>query len=194
MRRFALPCALAALLVAAAPAQAAPKAAPKAKAHGKHGHAAKPRKQRAVRSQVAPDAGLGDDLWATVNLCDTPAKPGAVGVRVSMPPRGEDLAQWMRIRVQYFSDVDRTWRLVAAGGDSSWDRIGDGVDTVETGYTFTFQLPTAGHRLVLRGLVDLEWRKGDDVKDSTREMTEIGHVDATDELLGDSRSSCQISR
>jgi len=27
-------------------------------------------------------------LWATINLCDPPAKPGSVGVRVSIPAHG----------------------------------------------------------------------------------------------------------
>lgn len=44
----------------------------------------------AVAALLAPAAAVAKtdarpDLWATVNVCDTPAKPGAVGVRVSIP-------------------------------------------------------------------------------------------------------------
>ena len=39
---------------------------------------------------VAAPAGAASNLWATVNVCDTPAHPGQVGLRASMPgkPRG----------------------------------------------------------------------------------------------------------
>src|SRR5712691_10802899 len=139
MRFRALLIAIAALAVAVAPAQAAQRrSAGRTQAAKPH----KPRQQprRAHRSQAPADAGptADDDLWASVNLCDTPARPGAIGVRASMPPRdGAGIGQWMRIRVQYFSDTDRAWRLVQAGGDSGWDRVGDGTQIVETGYTFS---------------------------------------------------------
>ena len=196
MRFRTLLTAIAVLLVAVAPAQAAKHR------HAGRTHAAKPHQPRqqprhAHRSQAPVDAGpsADDDLWASVNLCDTPDRPGAVGVRASVPPReGDGIGQWMRIRIQYFSDTDRAWRLVQAGGDSGWDRVGDGTQIVETGYTFTFQLPSAGHRLVMRGLVDYQWRKGDAVIADHRELTELGHLDPSDDQRQDSRSSCQISR
>jgi hypothetical protein len=56
----------------------------------------------AAPSTAAAKAGGHPDLWATVNLCDTPAHPGAVGVRVSIPREKGAPAQWARIRLQFF--------------------------------------------------------------------------------------------
>ena len=155
-----------------------------------------PRRQprRAVGSQalgVTLDTG---DPWATVNVCDTPDRPAAIGIRASAPARGRASDQWLRVRVQYFSSADGQWRFVRAGGDSGWERVGRGGGTVETGYTFTFQPPSTGHRLVMRGVVDFEWRQGRRVKASAQEMTELGHADPSDPLLADSRDSCQVAR
>jgi hypothetical protein len=193
MRIRAVLLALVALPLAAVPAHAAGH-----RHHGVRAHAVKPHHQprHATRSQAPADAGpsADDDLWATVNLCDTPDRPGAIGVRASMPPRADGATQWMRIRIQYFEDVARAWRIVQAGGDSAWDKVGGGSQLVESGYTFTFQLPAAGHRIVMRGIVDYEWRKGDAVIARHRELTELGHLDPADDQRQDSRSSCQISR
>ena len=83
-------------------------------------------------------------LWATVNLCDTPAKPGAVGVRVSIPREKGAPQQWARIRLQWFDGTKRAWRLVRSGGDAGFARIGIGARLVQGGTTFTFPLPKPG--------------------------------------------------
>ena len=134
------------------------------------------------------------DLWATVNLCDTPAKPGAVGVRVSIPRESGAPAQWARIRVQWFDGAKRAWRFVRSGGDGGWARLGIGTRLVEGGTTFSFPPPKAGMRMVLRGIVDVEWRDGADVVDATRLKTTDGHRDPKDGQRKVSRSSCQIIR
>ena len=104
-------------------------------------------------------------LWATVNLCDTPSKPGAVGVRVSIPREKGAPQQWARIRLQWFDGTKRAWRLVRSGRDAGFARIGIGTRLVQGGTTFTFPLPEPGSRIVLRGLVDVEWRAGTQVVD-----------------------------
>jgi len=134
------------------------------------------------------------DLWATVNLCDTPAKPGAVGVRVSIPREKGAPRQWARIRLQWFDGSDRAWRLVRSGGDAGWARIGIGTRLVQGGTTFTFPPPKPGARIVLRGLVDVEWRDGTKVVDHARLTTTAGHRDGKDKQRRVSRSSCQITR
>ena len=134
------------------------------------------------------------DLWATVNLCDTPAKPGAVGVRVSIPREKGAPRQWARIRLQWFDGGDRAWRLVRSGGDAGWARIGIGTRLVQGGTTFTFPPPKPGARIVLRGLVDVEWRDGTKVVDHARLTTTAGHRDGKDKQRRVSRSSCQITR
>jgi hypothetical protein len=134
------------------------------------------------------------DLWATVNLCDTPSKPGAVGVRVSIPREKGAPRQWARIRLQWFDGTDRAWRLVRSGGDAGWARIGIGTRLVQGGTTFTFPPPKPGARIVLRGLVDVEWRDGTDVVDHARLTTTAGHRDGKDKQRRVSRSSCEITR
>ena len=134
------------------------------------------------------------DLWATVNLCDTPSRPGAVGVRVSIPRERGAPQQWARTRLQWFDGGARAWRLVRSGGDAGFARIGIGTRLVQGGTTFTFPLPKAGARIVLRGTVDVEWRDGTDVVDHARVITTAGHRDGTDRQRRVSRSSCEITR
>jgi hypothetical protein len=134
------------------------------------------------------------DLWATVNLCDSPSKPGAVGVRVSIPREKGAPQQWARIRLQWFDGTDRAWRLVRSGGDAGWARIGIGTRLVQGGTTFTFPPPKPGARIVLRGIVDVEWRDGTEVVDHARVTTTAGHRDGKDKHRRVSRSSCEITR
>jgi hypothetical protein len=134
------------------------------------------------------------DLWATVNLCDSASRPGAVGVRVSIPREKGAPRQWARIRLQWFDGTDRAWRLVRSGGDAGWARIGIGTRLVQGGTTFTFPPPKPGARIVLRGLVDVEWRDGTEVVDHARLTTTAGHRDGKDKQRRVSRSSCEITR
>jgi hypothetical protein len=134
------------------------------------------------------------DLWATVNLCDPPTHAGAVGVRVSIPREEGSPSQWARIRLQFFDGKARAWRLVRSGGDAGFARVGAGSRLVQGGTTFTFPPPRAGSRIVVRGLVDVEWRRGRRVVDRARLQTTAGHDDARDRHLRVSRSSCEIKR
>jgi hypothetical protein len=134
------------------------------------------------------------DLWATVNLCDTPAKPGAVGIRVSIPREKGAPQQWARIRLQWFDGSRRAWRRVTSGGDAGWARIGIGTRLVEGGTTFTFPPPKAGSRIVLRGVVDIEWRDGTKVVDRAHLRTTAGHEDPKVRQRKVSRASCEIMR
>jgi hypothetical protein len=143
---------------------------------------------------AAPAATFGDALWATVNRCDPPAAPGAVGVRVAVPPRRGGGAQWIRVRLQFFDGEARAWRRVRSGGDSGWRRLGHGDGEVQGGTTFTFPPPAAGRRLVLRGLVEVEWRNRRRAVERRRLRTTAGHADAADPALQISRRSCEIRR
>jgi hypothetical protein len=134
------------------------------------------------------------DLWATVNLCDAPSRPGAVGVRVSIPREASAPQQWARVRLQWFDGKARAWRSVQSGGDAGWARIGLGTRLVEGGTTFTFPPPAPGARMVLRGVVQIEWRDGTDVVDHARLGTTDGHDTTADSHRRVSRSSCEIKR
>ena len=139
------------------------------------------------------EAPVHQTPWATVNQCDTLAKPGTVGVRVSVPDDEGAPAQWVRIRLQWFDSPVRAWRSLSSA-DAGWTRLGVGSRSVQGGTTFTFALPAPGMRLVLRGTVEVEWRKGDTVVDSARLRTTAGHEDPSDAHLRTSQASCEIAR
>jgi hypothetical protein len=147
----------------------------------------------APASATAKDE-VDPDLWATVNLCNTPSKPGAVGVRVSIPHEESGPQQWARIRLQWFDGQARAWRAMRSGGDAGWARIGIGKRLVQGGTTFTFPLPAPGARMVLRGVVEVQWRDGTTVVDRARLRTTEGHDAPGDRHRRMSRSSCEIKQ
>jgi hypothetical protein len=110
-----------------------------------------------------------DDLWATVNVCDTARHPDAIGIRASMPgtPKGARLT--MRFRVQYRAAAG-DWRDVA-GTDSGW-RVVHG-NPAQSGWSFTFAHPR--DPVTLRGVVRFRWRKGAVLPRQAEETTEAGH-------------------
>jgi hypothetical protein len=130
--------------------------------------------------------------WATVNVCDPPEQPGAVGVRVSIPRRKGAPRQWARIRLQFFDGT--TWERVRQGGDTGFARYGAGTRLVEGGTTFTFPAPPAGAQLRLRGVVDIEWRRGTKVVHRAHLRTTGGHANLADPDLQHSSASCEIKR
>ena len=134
------------------------------------------------------------DLWATVNLCDTPSKPGAVGVRVSIPrergaprsgPASACSGSTAASRVAHRALLGRRRRL---GALRHRDPPGAGRHDVH------LPAPEAGARIVLRGTVDVEWRDGTEVVDRARMITTAGHRDGKDRQRRVSRSSCEIMR
>jgi hypothetical protein len=139
-------------------------------------------------------ATFGDDLWATVNRCDPAEQPGAVGVRAAVPRRPGGGAQWARVRLQFFDGKARAWRRTGPDGEAGWRRLGSGAREVQGGTTFTFPGPRAGRRLVLRGVVDVEWRKRGRAVEERRLRTTAGHADPADPALAVSRRSCEIRR
>jgi len=132
-------------------------------------------------------------LWATVNSCDPADRPGAVGIRVSMPARG-GASQWVRIRIQFFDRSSNAWRVVRRGGDTEFTRLSRGGAPVMGGTTFMFTPPKAGSSVKLRGLVDFQWRRGRRVVSSARRHTSAGHTDPDDPLLAVSQATCDIAR
>ena len=134
-------------------------------------------------------------LWATVNLCDPPAKPASVGVRVSIPahgPRKHRQQQWERIRIQWFDGT--AWQFIGASGDSGWKHLGHGRGTIQGGTTFSFQPPAAGQQLILRGVVSVQWRVRNKVRGRATLPTETGHANPKDPRLTLSAATCTISR
>lgn len=134
------------------------------------------------------------NLWATINVCDPATQPGAAGVRVSIPAERRSPHQWARVRVQFFDFTARRWKRVRIGGDGGWARLGAGRGLVQGGTTFTFAPPAAGQRLLLRGLVDVQWRRGTRIVDQAHLRTTAGHADRRDPALRVSRATCLIRR
>jgi hypothetical protein len=95
---------------------------------------------------------------ASVNICGDGA--GTLGVRVSAPYRSDDLAPWVHISVEYYSTQDGAWHAAGAGGDSGWFQAGGPGTASDTGWTFPFLAPESGHRLLMRGIAQVEWRGG----------------------------------
>jgi hypothetical protein len=115
-------------------------------------------------------------LWATVNVCDTPARDNVVGIRASMPGSGRRQALSMRFTVQYFDDAEREWRTFEDGADSGWVRIGKTRKRpLESGFSFEFEPPGNGTGSTLRGLVRFRWRSGGKTRLKLRKVTEAGH-------------------
>jgi hypothetical protein len=134
-------------------------------------------------------------LWATINVCDPPAKPGAVGVRISIPRHGtrkHRQQQWARIRIQWYDGA--AWQWLGKTGDTGYKHLGHGRGTFEGGTTFTFAPPAAGQRLVLRGIVNVQWRVRRKVRGRATLPTESGHMDPDDSHLAMSLATCEISR
>lgn len=124
------------------------------------------KRDRAVKRSV--------DLWATVNVCDTPARPNVLGVRASMPGSGRRETLSMRFRVQFRSDG--RWTTVEEGADSGWERLGvSRRRTLESGYSFTFAAPENGGTALMRGVVTFRWRARGRTTRRLREVTRAGH-------------------
>jgi hypothetical protein len=133
------------------------------------------------------------DLWATVNVCDTAAKPNTLGVRGSMPGMKHKATLRMRFRVQYLAP-DGRWLIVRRNADSGWQKVGTRRGgRVESGWSFTFAPPKSGD-IVLRGVVYFQWRRSGKVVQRARKITEGGHVSTIGaDPPGFSAGTCRIS-
>lgn len=134
------------------------------------------------------------DLWATVNVCDTAARPNTVGIRASMPGSGRLETLQMRFRVQYVDARDGKWHNLTKGGDSRYVRVGSARRrTLESGYSFEFAPPGGGRVVRMRGAVTFRWlRKGRQVR-LLRELTEAGHRSTRGaDPAGFSAATCEL--
>lgn len=133
---------------------------------------------------AAPVASAGDrdrrvlrspKLWATVNVCDSPARNDVIGIRGSMPGSGRTETLEMRFRVQFIDPADGKWHNLKSGADSGYVRVGvSRRRTLQSGYSFKFA-PPAGGASTLRGAVTFRWRYRGRTARSKREFTQAGH-------------------
>jgi hypothetical protein len=105
-------------------------------------------------------------LWATVNICDTAAHPNLIGVRGNMPGNGTRQLMFMRFHAQYYDPRTKRW-FNGRGAVSPWRFVGSALlKWARAGYNFRFEV-RRGAVLVLRGVVDFQWR--------ARRRTRSGH-------------------
>ena len=122
----------------------------------------------ALPSTPAVAGPSAEDVWATINVCDTRKRPDTIGIRGSMPGLGDRQSRlFMRFRVQYLGQPAGTWEDVERDGDSGWLALGRSKRrVVESGQNFQFVPPAGGgaHRL-----------HGSKVLMRARRVTEPGH-------------------
>jgi hypothetical protein len=139
------------------------------------------------------DARAVKDLWATVNVCDTPKSPNEMGVRARMPGDGTRRRMYMRFTAQFRSGG--RWKVVSGHGHSGWMLAGSArYRSEELGFTFGFDAPPAGASYLMRGLVQFEWRKSAHGKVERRahRFTEAGHPATESDPKGFSAATCRI--
>ena len=92
------------------------------------------------------------NLWATVNVCDTPSSPNQVGVRASMPGTKTAHRLYMHFSIQFYSAIRQGF--VNTDSSSRWLLVGKGRPAAtQSGFTFRFDDPPEGEQFVLRGVV-----------------------------------------
>jgi len=147
-------------------------------------------------STVASHAA-DDDLWATVNICDTEAHPNVLGVRASMPGNGTPQRMWMRFRATYFDRATEEWYAVPGESRSPWIKVGNArFRARQAGYNFDITPPTPTTSHVVRGVVKYRWRrkKNGRIVRRTRQVTLAGHpTDRHGDPDGYSAGLCEIT-
>jgi hypothetical protein len=142
-------------------------------------------------------APVAPRLWATINACDTVARPDTLGIRGSMPrTTSGDEEMFMRFQAQYFSTEDNTWHNVTAGGDSGYQRVGTATKTRQRGWYFKITpAGDTGATVLLRGMVMFEWRLKGEVVRHARQRSHKGHKsNAGADPPGYSATNCTITK
>jgi hypothetical protein len=117
----------------------------------------------------------GSELWATVDLCNTPHHPDTIGIRGSMPGDGHARDRmYMRFLVQNLDTSTNKWNNVGASADSGFVQVGSGALARQAGRSFEFK-PTAT-TYTLRGLVEFQWHHGGRTTRSVTLPTTGGHT------------------
>jgi hypothetical protein len=133
------------------------------------------------------------ELWATVDLCNTPNHPHTIGVRGSMPTDGHPRdTMYMRFLVQSLDDSTHQWADLGQSADSGFVQIGSGPSTRQAGRTFEFKPTTTTY--TLRGFVEFQWRRAGKVVHLLARPTTAGHTSlAGAEPKGFSAATCTLS-
>jgi hypothetical protein len=132
-------------------------------------------------------------LWATVDVCNTPAYPNTIGIRGSMPGTADaHELMYMSFRVEYRGAAGR-WHYLPGAGGSRFVLVGDGSAVVrQAGRDFEIA-PRPATSYVLRGVAIFEWRlQGRTIATQVR-ATRAGHTAAAGaDPPGFSAARCRI--
>jgi hypothetical protein len=100
-------------------------------------------------------------LWATVNVCNSASAPRSVGFRASIPGDTSQARTYVRFTAQWLDPRTRSWAPVEGVPTSPWLGAGSaGQLAGQVGWTFEFEQPAAGAAFQVRGLAELQWRRG----------------------------------
>ena len=137
--------------------------------------------------------GQSPELWATVDLCNTPAHPHTIGIRGSMPTDGHPRdTMYMRFLVQSLDAATQQWTDLGKSADSGFVQIGSGPSTRQAGRTFEFKPTPAAY--TLRGLVEFQWRRAGRLVHLASRTTAAGHTSlAGAEPKGFSAATCTLT-
>jgi hypothetical protein len=131
-------------------------------------------------------------IWATVDVCNTPAHPHTIGIRGSMPGTGDrHETMFMAFAIEY-RDRHGRWQTLG-GGSSGFVALGDAASRLrQAGRNFTIATKKA-HTYLLRGVVTFEWRlRGRVIANAVRSTTAGHHAGAGADPPGYSASVCSI--
>ena len=134
------------------------------------------------------------ELWATIDVCDTPHHRNTVGVRGSMPGDGNTHDKmYMSFRLQYLNTANSLWVDLPASTHPTFVPVGAGTTARQGGTSFQL-VPVAGKPGVrMRGVVSFQWRRGKKVLQSTSRPTTPKHKSlAGAEPKGYSSATCLI--
>jgi hypothetical protein len=97
------------------------------------------------------------ELWATVNICDTPGAPDAMGVRAAMPGDATRERMFVKFTAEWWSTSRRRWLPVRGNPTTPWIYVGRArFESRQAGWTFRFGPPTSP--VLLRAVADYQWR------------------------------------
>ena len=133
-------------------------------------------------------AERSNQLWATINICDTRRHPNTIGIRGQVPTLGFPASISIAITVQFFNPD--TKRFAPAPGARKSISISNAKAGTQQGGV-TFQFPVHSGRL--RGAAVFTWKRAGKVIGHTARLTTAGHHDADfSDPRGYSAATCTI--
>lgn len=141
---------------------------------------------------AAPSPLQSPELWATVNLCNSPRHPDTIGIRGSMPGDGQAHdVMYMRFLVQSLDASTGSWADIGRSADSGFIAVGSAAATRQAGRTFQFKPTSSAY--TLRGLVEFQWHRQGHTESVTTRTTSAHHRGVADaEPKGFSAATCTL--